>query len=1164
MYHIYVFINEDTEYCYNIYPKPKNHVLTAKILVQEKPYRLEPYLKSAYEYGPKLNFATPWSSNVLSLLNKSGITDIQRIERSVRYSKPRDFDHITQMIYPKPLQSFQTTITIPKTLYISDIEQFGIRNSLGFDKSDIQYYNKIFNQKLPTDIELFDLAQSNSEHSRHWFFKGDLYKNNKKINNNLFQIVQSTLPQESNSVIAFSDNSSAIQGAEIHTIINNKLTTKKYHITFTAETHNFPTGIAPFPGAATGVGGRIRDNQSIGRGGLIVAGCAGYSVGDIYSNDYQDFPNSPLDILVQASNGASDYGNKIGEPIIGGFTRSYRNIIDGKRVEYIKPIMFSSGIGLMDDEHKTKSLPNKDMIVVKVGGPAYKIGIGGGSASSRSQNNQNKSVDMTAVQRGDPEMGNRLNHFVRSCVELGKDNPILSIHDQGAGGTGNVTKEIVYPNGATINLDNVILGDESMSPLEIWTAEFQEQNTILINKDDYYKVQQIAERENVPIANIGFIDDSKRIKVNYKNDTIVDLDLDLVLGKIPPKQYHLDEDDTNLYPIEYTFEFYETLCKVLNNVTVGSKRFLTNKVDRSVTGLIAQQQCVGPLHTPISNYSMIAQSHFGLTGAVTSIGEQPIKGLINPEAMGRITVGEMITNMMFAKINNIKDIKCSGNWMWAMKYKGEKDRIYRTCKAACDFAMKLGISFDGGKDSLSMAVEHDDEIIKAPGTFVVSGYAFVPNILNKVTPDFKNNNSNIVYVDLGKYKNRLGGSVFAQVTNQLGDVSPDVNYFDLLRVFHLIQNNLDTIYSGHDRSDGGLITTILEMCFAGNVGCELHIDTDDWLSYFFNEELGLVLETNNQELIKELNIIVPTTIIGKTTNIDCININDSFKHRMTELREEWEKSSHFIELKQADNDCVEMEKENRMKFITFKHDYKLNIQPKSRKIIGVVREEGSNGHKEMMSAFYKAGNDVCDITMTDIFNHKTLNGFDGLAFVGGFSYSDVLGSATGWYESIINNTHIFSEFTNFYRKENTFSLGVCNGCQLLVKLGWISNNVKIVQNKSKRFESRYVNVYVNESNSVMLKPIQKSVCGVWIAHGEGQFVFKNRDFDVALSYVDNNNQITHKYPYNPNGSNMGVAGIVSKDGRHLAMMPHPERCFMNWQCPYSQSNDEFTPWYYMF
>ncbi len=1253
----------ETESCFNVEtsaPLSERELETLRWLLAEtfEPERFAPasFLSAngIVEVGPRMNFTTAWSSNAVSVCGACGLDKVKRIERSRRYRLgtgaaaahiqvekflPEIHDRMTECPYPAPLETFETGI-VPEPSRVVPLIEEGIPAlerinatlGLGLDAWDIEYYHDLFVNDLkrnPTDVECFDLSQSNSEHSRHWFFRGKLVVDGIKVTETLMRIVKAPLAANpANSVIAFKDNSSAIRGYRIRTILPEqpgqlsrfRETNLTYHLIFTAETHNFPSGVAPFPGAETGTGGRIRDVQATGRGGLVVAGTAAYCVGNLripgyrlpwedLSFQYPDNLASPLRIEIEASNGASDYGNKFGEPVIQGFTRALGlRLPDGERREWIKPIMFTGGVGQMDARHVDKGMPGKDMLVTKIGGPAYRIGLGGGAASSMIQGENVAELDFNAVQRGDAEMEQKVNRVIRACVEMGDRNPIVSIHDQGAGGNCNVVKEIIYPAGARIEVRKIQSGDATLSVLELWGAEYQEQNALLIRHASAALFEAMCQREKVPCAFIGKITGDGRIVLHDETDgsTPVNLDLEKVLGDMPQKKFRLDRIPPKLAPLTLPAKLTvrAALDRVLRLVSVGSKRFLTNKVDRSVTGLVARQQCAGPLQLTVSDVAVIAQSHFGLTGAAIAIGEQPVKTLIDPAAMARLTVGETLTNLVWAKITRLQDVKCSGNWMWAAKLPGEGARLYDAAAALRDIMIALGIAIDGGKDSLSMAAKvgagETAETVKSPGTLVISAYAPCPDITKVVTPDVKRpGKSRLLFIDLGQGRNRLGGSALAQVYSQVGDRSPDVDDPALLkRAFGAVQALIakGLVLAGHDRSDGGLVTTLLEMAFAGN--CGLAIDAaasapgaaaasagasaDGPLPLLFSEELGLVVEylPKDEKAIASLlaKAKVPCRVLGATTTAKRIKVRIDGRIVLDEdmrvLRSAWEETSHRLELLQANPGCAAREKRNI-------HDrpgssYKLTFTPrpappavlrqKNKPAVAIIREEGSNSDREMTSAFHQAGFEAWDVTMTDFLDGIVdLGRFRGIAFPGGFSYADVLDSAKGWAGVICFNRGVFDQFRKFYERPDTFSLGVCNGCQLMALLGWIpwqgtpdKDQPRFIHNLSGRFESRFSSVRIYPSPSIMLRGMAGSTLGIWVAHGEGRAYFPKKELlrkveSLSLApvrYVDDRREPTMQYPFNPNGSANAIAALCSPDGRHLAIMPHPERTFLTWQWPW--------------
>jgi len=1257
----------ETEHCFNIEssaPLSPGEIETLRWLLRET-FEPDRTAETSFlprnrilEVGPRMNFTTAWSTNAVSVCHACGLGKIRRIERSRRFrlvgAGPigRDrierflaaiHDRMTECPYPNPLSSFASGIrprpvaTVPLIEEgIPALQRINAELGLGLDAWDIEYYHDLFVRDLrrnPTDVECFDLSQSNSEHSRHWFFRGKLQVDGKRIPETLMKIVKDPLrANPGNSVIAFRDNSSAIRGSRIRTILPEEPgrlsrfleARPTYHLIFTAETHNFPSGVAPFPGAETGTGGRIRDVQATGRGGLVVAGTAAYCVGNLripgYRLPWEDrsfaYPDnlaSPLAIEIEASNGASDYGNKFGEPVIQGFTRSFGlRLPDGERREWIKPIMFTGGIGQIDSRHAEKELPAPGMLVTKIGGPAYRIGMGGGAASSMIQGENIAELDFNAVQRGDAEMEQKVNRVLRACVEMGERNPIVSIHDQGAGGNCNVVKEIIYPAGARIEVRKIQSGDDTLSVLELWGAEYQEQNALLLRPEHAPRFEEICRREKVPFAHIGRITGDGRIVLHDERDgsTPVDLELEKVLGDMPQKKFRLDRIPPAVAPLRLPrgLTVRKALDRVLRLVSVGSKRFLTNKVDRSVTGLVARQQCAGPLQLTVSDVAVVAQSHFGVTGAAISIGEQPVKTLIDPAAMARLTVAEALTNLVWARITRLSDVKCSGNWMWAAKLPGEGARLYDAAVAVRDILLRLGIAIDGGKDSLSMAAKvttgGGTETVKSPGTLVVSAYAPCPDVRQVATPDLKApGESRLLFIDLCGGRDRLGGSALAQVFGQVGNRSPDVEDPALLaRAFRAVQRLLAEgfILAGHDRSDGGLVTTLLEMAFSGNCGLSADLSGEDPLSRLFAEEPGLLFEylpAHERTIASRLaKAKVPFQVLGETSTRKRIRIRVNgrtvLNEEMRDLREIWEETSHRIERLQAAPACARAEKRNG--YERQGPAYRLTFDPRpapaallrrrGRPSVAVIREEGSNSDREMASAFHQAGFEAWDVTMTDLLEGGAdLSRFRGVAFVGGFSYADVLDSAKGWAGVIRFNPDLKERFRRFYERPDTFSLGVCNGCQLMALLGWVPwagivdrEQPRFIRNLSGRFESRFSTVRILESPSILLRGMAGSTLGIWVAHGEGRAYFPSRKILskveaeglAPVRYVDDRGKITTEYPFNPNGAANGIAALCSPDGRHLAIMPHPERTFLSWQWGYMpeewKRKLKASPWATMF
>jgi len=1261
MRHFFLRRDETLEYCFNVETSAPLNANELSILRQVladgfvsesiSTKSTHPDGSEIVELGPRMNFATAYSTNIVAICQACGLEKVTRIERSRRYHLPAGVDkdrfiqghhdRMTECLYDQPLQTFETGM-LPEPVFEIPLLEKGPDalleiSGLAMDEWDRNLYYDYFVKeegRNPTIVEIRDLDNANSEHSRHGYFKGKQMINGVAMPETMMDIVKSTLiANPSNSIIAFKDNSSGIKGYDCWTIVPEQpgkpspfqKRRVQYHIIFTAETHNFPTGIAPFPGAETGTGGRIRDVQATGKGGLVVAGTAGYCVANLliagYDLLWEDKRSvylsslaSPLTIEIRASDGASDYGNKFGEPVILGFTRSFdQRLQNGERWAWIKPIMFTGGIGQIDARHVEKDEAQRRMLIVQVGGPAYGIGLSGGSASSKLQGENVEELDFNAVQRGDAEMEQKMNRVIRSCIEMGEKSPIISIHDQGAGGPANVLKELVEKAGGKIGLRRIKLGDPTLSVLKIWIAEYQERCGFLISPERIEEFKSICEREKVNCEILGKVTGEGRFIVHDDKDdsTPVNLNLAKVLGNMPQKTFRDERIEHSLKPLEWPNDWSveEALSHVLRNLAVGSKRFLTSKVDRSVTGLIARQQCCGPLQLTVGDVAVIAQSHFGLTGAATSIGEQPIKMLVDPKAGARMAVGEALTNIVWAQISRLEDIKCSANWMWAPKLPGEGAALYDAVCAMRDLMIRLAIAVDGGKDSLSMATRVGDEIVKSPRELVISAYATMPDITKVVTPDVKKpGHSRLIFIEISKQKARLGGSALAQVYGQIGNESPDVDDPDMLqRAFHAIQKLMseNLILAGHDISDGGLITTFLEMAFAGNCGLKIRMD-DPWSPFerLFAEELGAVIECHVSDVPKVLEILdsfhLRSNMIGETTEekkiLVTFNSQKVLESDMRVLRQWWEETSYQIERLQMSSQCADEERKNIFDrrgpgyFIPFKPEPTPAplLELKDRPEAAILREEGSNGDREMTSAFYQAGFRPWDITMTDLIRGRmTLERFRGLVTVGGFSYADVPESAKGWAAAIRFNERLRKMFDDFYHRPDTFSLGVCNGCQLFALLGWVPwlgipdhQQPRFVQNVSGRFESRWATVKILESPAIMFKGVIDSMLGIWVAHGEGRLVFPDPALMdeviakklVPLAFVDDegrqDGKISQSYPFNPNGSPFGMTGLCSPDGRHLAMMPHPERAFLKWQWAWMpgdlKDNLKASPWIQMF
>jgi len=1188
------------------------------------------------EIGPLMNFSTSFSSKLVAFCHDSGLDKITRVERSIRYLTDdvdatviANCDRTRQGVYKEPLVSFDTDVEVKPTKIIplieKGIEAFDSLEGLSFTQQDKEiYYNYFVKEegRNPTEVELFDLLNSNCEHSRHGWFNAKIIIDGVEEEFSAFDLVKSTLKANPNrSVIGFHDNASSIRGYVANALmpINPGKTTEfdfkeiDYDITLTVETHNFPTGISPFPGAATGTGGRIRDGLATGRGSEIISGTIGYCVSTLHIPGYP-MPGEDLDlynpanmatglqVLIEGSNGASNYGNEIGEPLTQGFCYNFDiRLPNGQRWGYPKPILLAGGLGQMQHKHSKKGHAEKDYLIVQIGGPAYRVGFGGGAASSLHQGENDSELDFNAVQRDDAEMENKVWRVVRACNAMGQNTPIVSIHDQGAGGPGNVLKELVEEAGGRVDLAKINSGDPTLSQVETWVCEYQERIGVLIPLDRIDEFKSICEREKCPCEVLGEVTGDGRFVVVDSRDesTPVDFNLKSILADFPQAIYEDYSTHLGIRPVTIPSDLtiVDALKDVFKLLSVGSKEYLVHKVDRHVGGLIAQQQCVGPLQIPLSNVAVSALSHFDTKGAVTSQGVNPICMIANPEAGIRLSVAEMLLNMMCTKITDIKDIKASVNWMWAPKKPGEGAALYEAVNAMADFMPKLGLAVDGGKDSLSMATDVDGELVKSPRTAVVSGYATVPDVTKIITPDIKKpGESELIFVDLSGGKARLGGSAFAQTLGQIGKECPDVDNPEKLQsLFCLIQELIesDNILAYHDVSDGGLITTLCEMAISGNCGIDSKWNTLNYesnpIEKLFAEECGIILEIES-EFKSGCMRVFPATIIrsqiqdlgiscnyiAKTTKEKKIRLSVNNKYVFNEKTDDlyswWSETSFQLE-KQQKNMCAEEERKNTVG--RSNPEYRLTFEPEptpkevmesdDKFKVAVLREEGSNGDQEMISVLKMAGFEPQDVNMVDLLKGDAfLDDFTGLVPVGGFSYADCPESAKGWAMTIMNHPELASQFERFKHQSDTWSFAPCNGCQLGALLGMtVSSDIplaerpRFIKNKSGKFESRYTTLQIPQSKSIMFKDMHGSILPIWSAHGEGQFsadeiMMKQLMFDgnVPVFYADANGNPTEDYPFNPNGSPYGIAGLCSADGRHTIMMPHPERLFQLWQFPW--------------
>ena len=1164
--------------------------------------------------GPRKEMITPWSTNAVEITQNMGIRGIVRIEEFYPVSgKKAHHDPMLQSLYKGLSQEiFTIDRQAEPVVYIEDIAEYNHREGLALNNEEVVYLEKLskkLGRKL-TDSEVFGFSQVNSEHCRHKIFNGSFIINGKEKSRTLFQMIKDTTRTNPNHVVsAYKDNCAFIEGPEVEqfapatqdTADFFKITDYESVLSLKAETHNFPTTVEPFNGASTGTGGEIRDRIAGGKGAFPVAGTA------VYMTSYPrpDGPRSwekateerkwlyqtPEDILIKASNGASDFGNKFGQPLICGSVFTFEHFENLSRYGYDKVIMLAGGIGIGKKKDSEKDTPEKGDKIVLLGGDNYRIGMGGGAVSSVDTGKYDSSIELNAVQRANPEMQKRVYNAIRALAES-DHNAVVSIHDHGAGGHLNCLSELVEATGGRIDISKLPVGDPTLSAKEIIGNESQERMGLVIKKINIETLRKIAERERAPFYVIGEVTGDMQFTLEnpVTNEKPIDIALSSLFGD-PPKTIMRDEKkETNYSDPEYDQEKLEYYTgQVLQLEEVACKDWLTNKVDRSVTGRLAKQQCAGPLQLPLNNLGAITLDYRGKKGFATSIGHAPAAGLIDPAAGSVLSIAEALTNIVWAPLSDkLKSVSLSANWMWPCRNEGEDARLYEAVKAASNFAIALGINIPTGKDSLSMTQKYKDGVVYSPGTVIISASAEVSDVRRIVEPVIVNDPyTSLIYIDMSRDSLKTGGSAFAQVVNKLGKIAPTVNdpaYFS--DVFNAIQELIlkGKILAGHDISAGGMITTLLEMCFAnseGGVTINLTaMEEEDTVKLLFSQNPGLIIQVKDEDEIAEylLENGISYYSIGHPVNDRMLYIKNgvqSWTFNIDEMRDKWYRTSYLLDRKQSGLKLAlerfENYKNHKLNINTgdFDGSFKsLGISPDRRKKTGtraaIIREKGVNGDREMAYALYLAGFDVKDVHMTDLISgRETLEDISMIVFVGGFSNSDVLGSAKGWAGAFKYNDKARITLENFYKRKDTLSLGVCNGCQLMAELGLIYPSQKeaprLLHNSSGKFESGFLGVKILPNNSVMLGNMEGMELGVWVAHGEGRFELKypEENYRIPLKYS------RHSYPANPNGSNYDAAGLCSEDGRHLVMMPHLERAYFPWQCGYypeDRRNDEVTPW----
>ena len=1186
--------------------------------------------------GPRATMITPWSTNAMEITQNMGIHGVIRIEE-FHNDQDMEFDSMLSQKFPQLNQDiFDIHIQPEGILEIENISEYNQKEGLALNDEEVEYLenmSKKIGRKL-TDSEVFGFSQVNSEHCRHKIFNGTFEIDGHEMPESLFKLIKKTSAVNPNDIVsAYKDNVAFIKGPTVIQWAPKSADKPDWYeekefesvISLKAETHNFPTTVEPFNGAATGSGGEIRDRLAGGKGSLPLAGTAVYmtsysrldtsaplgdqdrSMGPSEERD-ERLPSgaevkpweqgmkerdwlyqTPLDILIKASNGASDFGNKFGQPLITGSVLTFEHEEHSRKLGFDKVIMMAGGIGYGKADQAIKGKPAEGDKIVVLGGENYRIGMGGAAVSSADTGEFHSGIELNAIQRSNPEMQKRAANAIRAMVES-DHNPIVSIHDHGAGGHLNCLSELVEDTGGRISLDKLPIGDPTLSAKEIMGNESQERMGLIIAEKDIDTLQRVADRERSPMYEVGHVTGDKRFCFeNEKGEKPMDFALEDMFGS-SPQTIMRDKTINRSYknPAYDNSKIKQYVEQLVQLEAVACKDWLTNKVDRCVTGKVAKQQTVGPLQLPLNNCGVMALDYHGKEGVATSLGHSPLTALIDPAIGSRNAITEALTNIVWAPLKDgLKSVSLSANWMWPANNEGEDARLYAAVKEVSDFSIDLGINVPTGKDSLSMKQKYKDDEVISPGTVIISAAGNCNDIKKVVEPVFQKDGNSIYYINISQDDFKLGGSSFHQILNAIGEEAPTVKSAEYVKtVFNALQELISEgeILAGHDVASGGLITTLLEMCFADlNLGADLDLSClgeKDSVKLLFAENCGVVIQASNDAKVEKLlsSKGVDFKKIGSVTNQETLNIKingEDLEFDIPETRDAWYKTSYLLDRNQSGEvyakERYDNYKKQPLKFTFPKHftgkfpiisgaDENGSSRPKA----AVIREKGSNSEREMAYMMHLAGFDVKDVHMTDLIEgRETLEDIKLLVAVGGFSNSDVLGSAKGWAGAFLYNPKAKKALENFFAKDDTLSLGVCNGCQLFMELGLINpedeEKPKMLHNKTEKFECVFSTVTIQENNSVMLSSLAGSTLGIWSSHGEGKFKFPKEEahYDIVAKYAYD------KLPASPNSSDFNTAMMSDKTGRHLVMMPHLERSTFPWNWahyPKDRVNDEVSPW----